>query len=284
LVQRAKERGDRLRVLASVNAQTRKAALAQHPSLRPAVDRLSARYGPNVWTADTQTAESAFFAHKLVLDALPALRSAGPTATAQGWRLHPPALETLPPQDSWGVPLLAACTSEDDPNNALDELAHLVDILGDPQADVLHDNTRVRLAEAIQVETELWQAAADHGGLSPRIPYAYHFLALERFWTPQAHARNLQAPATCLRCGTIWWPSRSITAPPRCAHCNNENPMTRAWPAHAIAPDIRGHWWLRCQYKGCDNAFVGYRNRRHCAAHISSHLPRQQRKTKPPTP
>jgi hypothetical protein len=76
----------------------------------------------------------------------------------------------------------------------------------------------------------------------------------------------------------MWFPYRAIKAPPRCEHCNQENPKTRAWPLHAIAPDIRGQWWLRCQYEGCDKPFVGYRNRFHCDKHISSRLPRSKRK------
>ena len=278
LVRRAEIRGGVLRKLAQMDEPTQTAFLAKHPSFRPTVEWLTAAHGPNAWTTEGPSEEALGLAYELALGSLPALRSIRPSGTAHGWKLRPPALDTLPEQASWGLPLLAACTPEGVSDNALDEISHMFDELGGPTLEAFQDNFRVRLAEAIRVELELWMEAAEHGGQSPRIPYAYQFIALERFWSPAAHAGKLTAPACCLRCGTLWYPARPITAPPRCAHCNNENPKTRVWPAHAIAPDLRGLWWLFCQYDGCDNAFVGYRNRKHCDRHISSRLPRSRRR------
>jgi hypothetical protein len=282
LAEDAAARAAVLQGLASIDAATRTVTLKDKPLLRAAVERLSARHGPNVWSAKGPSDDAVGLACELALGSLAALRSLigrRPITTAQGWRLHRPPLDVLPPQAGWGLPLIAACTPEHVTDNALDELAHLVDGLDDQAGLVaFQDNFRVRLAEAIQVELELWVRAAADGGLSPRIPYAFHFFALEWFWSPAAHAPGLRAPALCLRCGAMWYPSRRIGAPPRCAHCNNEDAKTRAWPTHAIAPDLRGLWWLRCQYEGCETAFVGQRHRHHCDEHISARLSHRQRR------
>jgi hypothetical protein len=200
----------------------------------------------------------------------------GGAITAQGWTLVPPSINDLPPQAGWGLPLIAACSPESE-TNALDHVAHLVDGLDNRELRPYHDAFRVRLAEAISIELRLWIVAAEHAEWSPRIPYAFQFLALEWLWSPQAHARDLLAPAVCLRCGTMWFPYRPIRSPPLCEHCRDESAKVRAWPAHAIAPDLRGQWWLRCQAEGCEAAFVGRRNRLGCDEHDSSRLTASKR-------
>jgi hypothetical protein len=175
----------------------------------------------------------------------------------------PPKTDALPVQACWGLPLLAACSPENK-SNALDEIARLVYWLGLPEFEPHHRAFRLLLAEALAAELGLWIEAARYHGPSPRIPYAFQFLALEWFWTPEAHAKDLRAPALCLRCGAMWFPYRKIKSPPRCEHCSSEEAKAREWPAHAVAPDVRGKWWLRCQAEGCKAVFVGRRNQLRC--------------------
>jgi hypothetical protein len=265
-----------------MDAAERSRALARlPPSLRDPVSLLSSTRGPNRLPGQVPSDDAFGLAYALAARSLAPLCSAllkggGGAVTREGWRLYPPNSDDLPPQAGWGLPLLAAC-SRDTEVNALDALAHRVDGLANPELKTEHGRLRERLAEAITVELRLWMTAADEGGPSPRIPYAFQFLALEWFWTPKAHAGKLHAPAVCLRCGSMWFPYRPVEPPPRCAHCSNEPARAREWPQHAFAPDLRGQWWLRCQTEGCERAFVGRRNRMRCDECDLSRLARRKR-------
>src|SRR5581483_3462761 len=106
----------------------------------------------------------------------------------------------------------------------------------------------------LELEAELWHLAARFGGPAAEMPYAVRFRALEWCWPGKAYAGEAPA-AVCIRCGKVWRPSRSIQSPPRCADCAKEPPWKRQGPAHALAPDVRGTWWLLCDREGCLRLF-----------------------------
>jgi hypothetical protein len=140
----------------------------------------------------------------------------------------------------------------------------------------------VRLASVLAYEETLWALAAEYGGCSPRIPYAFHFNALEWFWSPDAHKCGELVPANCLRCGVTWLPHGQIGSPPRCPKCAKERPEAREWPSHAIAPHIRGEWWLRCRVEGCNEVFANWRKQLYCDEHDSSRLTASKRRVVKP--
>src|SRR5262245_36204675 len=86
------------------------------------------------------------------------------------------------------------------------------------------------------------------------------FSAAERSGTPPARSKHHRA---------------ALTATTR---TRRPEPGPRT-PSHLTSEDTGG---FAASNPGCDNPFVGYRNRRHRDKHISSRLPRPQRKPKPP--
>ncbi|MGD0713105.1 MAG: hypothetical protein ABSB24_02825 [Gaiellaceae bacterium] len=166
-----------------------------------------------------------------------------------------------------GLPLLGTCSPD-----TLYAILAMLEARTLPRFDQIHDNLAVRLTHYLRVEDDLWKLAADRGGPSRQIPYAYRYAATEWLWNPDVH-RYKDASAICLRCGLIFRPRRPPKAgAPRCPNCAQERPEARRWPDHAIAPAGRGTWWLRClaQDTDCLGAFIGFAQRKRCAKCRSS--------------
>jgi hypothetical protein len=215
-----------------------------------------------------------------------ALERTGLTAIGEGWRVDAPT-ELTSETASMGVPLLGSCSTD-----ALYVASRLRQGAELPGFTPLHEDFRVRLARFPSYEALLWDLAAAEGGPSHRVPYAFAFYALEWFWDPEVHALDrIEIP--CLRCGRPINPRRplKLTAAPRCPHCAKESPKARTSPAHALAPDGRGRWWLLCRAEGCSNAFVGRADQLRCPHCRSSRTTPHKRKSllnepppKAPTP
>jgi len=129
------------------------------------------------------------------------------------------------------------------------------------------DDGRALLEKANQfllTEISLWLLARD-GGFEGATPYAVRYEAARYLWSPR-----IAGSAFCLRCGEpIHYRRASRTAPgaearpaPVCAACIRGGSLD--WPAHAIVPEVRGTWWLRCLAQGCTNAFIGRAQARRC--------------------
>jgi hypothetical protein len=131
----------------------------------------------------------------------------------------------------------------------------------------------------IEVESRLWQVAAEHGSAIDRIPYGCRKLLLIALWDPWDH----EPPGSwtlCIRCGEPLFRNKRTARSdvlPRCGPCMKETPAQRAWPDDAIAPHDRGTWILRCQYPTCRKTFIGRRHRKMCDEHTTSTLPLSRR-------
>ena len=160
---RAEKRDLILGHLASLDPKARKAALEKVGGDFPrAVARLSARRGPNRFSRRGLTKEAQEIAESLavaslgpVRDALAEVGGRGRVVTANGWKLCPPKADVLPLQAAWGLPLLAACSpQEEEEADALDEIPRLVYWLGLRELELHHPAYRALLAEAVAVELE----------------------------------------------------------------------------------------------------------------------------------
>jgi hypothetical protein len=239
--------------------------------------------GPNALDAPTPSDDAIDLAYAFARLSIPPLRAAileggGRILVAGGvwWLAAPEVTETemasgvpaLPDETPYGIPLLAACSPEAVPaeHNALAVGSRWLVARNLDPLQQLRQDFSARLTRLIAVEHRLWQLAGAHGGPSDRIPYAFRFRTLERFWTPSAHAPGLDACTLCLRCGDLISPSATgrprRALPPLCAHCAKEPRATRQWPDHAVAPDGPGRWWLTCC--ACRNLFVAQRQARRC--------------------
>jgi len=131
-------------------------------------------------------------------------------------------------------------------------------------------------------ETILWGLARD-GGFQGTVPYPVRYEASRYLWSPRIAGR-----AFCLRCGrtighqrvgrTSGLRQRTV---PLCDPCLRSGSFR--WPEHAVMPDTRGKWWLRCQHPGCKTPFVGPGQSRHCEAHRSNRMARSARTSRTPT-
>jgi hypothetical protein len=129
-----------------------------------------------------------------------------------------------------------------------------------------HDFFAQELGAVIALEHYLWEKAE-----ADRIPYWIAFQALEWLSAPRVLvAQNgrpyetVPAEMLCLRCGALVIPQRTTKRTPTCNHCAKEDPRARLWPNHAIMPNRRGTWWLRCQAQGCARVFDGRRHALRC--------------------
>jgi hypothetical protein len=160
-------------------------------------------------------------------------------------------------------------------------LGDLAILINDPSRGQPLSIERARYAsqqtELIRVEHSLWELAAEHGGPTDRVPYAYRLVLLAMAWRPIAHQASGGAWTLCVRCGALLHRSRSFSSLPRCGACMKETAKQREWPAHAIAPHSHGTWLLGCQYPGCESVFEGPRHRRRCDEHTSSKLSPKRR-------
>jgi hypothetical protein len=142
-------------------------------------------------------------------------------------------------------------------------------------------NIPARLTNLLVFETVLWGLVVAYGGEIDRLPYFFRRRALRLFWTPGVHTPGAVAFALCIRCGTLIPPATTgrprASLQPRCAGCAKEPPPARTWPAHAIAPHAGGTWFLHCQIEGCDQWFLGRRNRLRCDDHDSSRVTTSKR-------
>jgi hypothetical protein len=217
--------------------------------------------------------ELAVFLADLSLARLRARSADGGRVVVWNWTLQFPSEETPPSETRrlvemglpLGLPLLAACSDESVPaeQNAFDWAARWLFARQVRAFDQVHEDFTSRLSVLLLIEHELWKYAFEAGGPADRLPYALRFRAVEWFWGPEAHASGLDGFSLCMRCGVPFRPRRVISSPPRCAHCAKEPISSRDWPAHAIAPNGRGDWWLECQ-AGCGMAFIGRRHAKRC--------------------
>jgi hypothetical protein len=114
-------------------------------------------------------------------------------------------------------------------------------------------------------EIYLWSLAGD-GDWEGVVPYAVRYEAARYLWSPR-----IAGWAFCLRCGEPIHYRRAarsalgaeVRSAPVCAACIRGGSLD--WPAHAIAPEARGTWWLRCLAAGCTNAFIGRAQARRCS-------------------
>jgi hypothetical protein len=133
-------------------------------------------------------------------------------------------------------------------------------------------------------EIKLWSLARE-GGFEGATPYAVRYEAARYLWSPR-----IAGSAFCLRCGEpIHYRRAARTAlgadarpVPICANCIRGGSLS--WPAHAIAPEASGTWWLRCLAQGCTNAFVGRAQARRCPNCRSSARAASNRKALVQTP
>ena len=180
----------------------------------------------------------------------------------------------LPPQTPAGIPLLAACSPESVPadRNALDRASRWLMVCQGNSLEQIRADFSARLTRLILIEHNLWRLASAQGGPADRIPYAFRYCLLAWCWTPEAHAPGLDACALCIRCGDIIPPTTTgrprRKSPPLCSRCAKDPPSARTWPAHAVAPDGPGEWWLICD--GCGNFFAARRQARYCRGCKSS--------------
>lgn len=130
--------------------------------------------------------------------------------------------------------------------------------------------------EFLLTEVILWTMAAD-GGFKHGVPYPVRYSAAAYLWSP-----DIPSAAFCLRCGNFHQLQRAgrrtETHPrtvPVCRRCLRSRIST--WPPHAVMPDVRGKWWLRCSQPKCSYVFVGPSQAKKCPAHKHRNLSRQQR-------
>lgn len=118
------------------------------------------------------------------------------------------------------------------------------------------------------LEINLWWLARE-GGLTVPVPYPVRYDVARYLWS-----RESSGHIFCLRCGSEVHfkraPREGISRVGRCLRCSRGRP--EAWPEHALEPYERATWWLKCQFPGCDRAFVGRAQARHCPAHRTSRL------------
>jgi hypothetical protein len=238
--------------------------------------------GPNRLASPVPTRKAWRLGEGLARDSLEPLSKAlgllgGSLTVGIRWRVQPPS--ELPQYATIGLPLLAASSPD-----AMEAATKMLVARALPPFEPIRDELEVRLAELIAVEDTLWQFAAEQGGPSGRIPYAFAFRALEWFWSPKVHAGGLRSPTTCLRCGAFMLPRGRIGGLPLCAHCTKNSRARRQWPDHAIAPAGRGTWWLACLAEDCSNAFVGQANFLRCPNCRLSRVSPSKRKPLPTTP
>lgn len=111
-------------------------------------------------------------------------------------------------------------------------------------------------------EISLWSLARD-GGFEGVVPYTVRYEAARYLWSPQ-----IAGSAFCLRCGEPIHYRRAARegarSAPICATCIRGGSLE--WPVHAVAPEERGTWWLRCLAQGCAKVFVGRAQARRCPA------------------
>jgi hypothetical protein len=158
----------------------------------------------------------------------------------------------------FGIPLLGACSPE---TMIAFSRRRIATEYG--EFEQVREAFSISFTELIEAEHDLWDLAWKHRGLSPSLPYAYRYRALEWLWTPDA-SKYGNGVALCIRCGTIIRRKRAPRVDPRCPSCAKESPDARVWPDHAIAPAERGTWWLQCQAAGCRTAFVGPKRTLRC--------------------
>jgi hypothetical protein len=123
---------------------------------------------------------------------------------------------------------------------------------------------RERANAFLLIEINLWWLAGE-GDFEGVTPYTVRYEAARYLWSPR-----ITGSAFCLRCGgPIRYRRAARTAlgadarpAPICANCIRGGSLS--WPAHAIAPEARGTWWLRCLAEGCTNAFIGRAQARRC--------------------
>jgi hypothetical protein len=180
-----------------------------------------------------------------------------PLEVGNGWIVGEP-LMCIGLGADFGIPLLGACSTD-----TMFALSRMRIAAEDGSFEQVREDLSIRLTHLIAVEHVLWELAAKYGGLSPTLPYASRYRALEWLWTPDA-SKDRNGVALCIRCGTIILRKLAPRVDPRCRWCAKEPPAARDWPAHAIAPAERGTWWLRCQADGCNKAFAGRAQAHRC--------------------
>jgi hypothetical protein len=210
--------------------------------------------GPHHLNAPPPTAAAISLATKLVEQTITPLTAAlrgrnQPLAIGNGWNIGEPVLDISLGTD-FGIPLLGACSAE--AMIAFSRMRIATDL---GSLEQVNEDLSIRLTDLIEAEHDLWDMAWKHGGLSPTLPYAYRYRALEWLWTAAA-SKHGNGVALCIRCGTIILPKRAPRVDPRCPACAKESPAAREWPANAIAPAEQGTWWLQCQAAGCRTAYV----------------------------
>jgi hypothetical protein len=133
-------------------------------------------------------------------------------------------------------------------------------------ADDVHLGHMRRLNNYLYLEANLWWLASQ-GGCREPVPYAVRYETARWLWSPR-----IAGFAFCLRCGqdvAFHRTARDGTRRNlRCSGCSR-GPVDR-WPAHAVAPHIRGRWWLRCLADGCRSLFIGAGQARRCSTCRSS--------------
>jgi hypothetical protein len=128
----------------------------------------------------------------------------------------------------------------------------------------------------LQIEAGLWNLART-GGFEGPVPYPVRYETARYLWTP-----SITGLAFCLRCGTPIQYNRAGRASgnsrrriPICSPCIRSGSLT--WPRHAVMPDTKGKWWLRCQHPDCTTIFRGAGQARYCTEHRSAALTARRR-------
>lgn len=224
---------------------------------------LAERRGPNRLPDPTPSRAAWQLSVLLALDAIARTRACEWRQDADDqWRFHPPAadydVELLPYAGALGIPLLVACSE--------DAFAVAGNLLAAKESPPLNQ-MRMKSAEGLSrfplYEHRLWQQAAKLGTVSPRVPYAFAYYALEWFWDPEPDdQRHVNTLTLCLACGRPFRRRRKTPGLPRCGDCQDK-PKALDFPQpRGVMPADDGKWWLACD--GCDGYFRARRDAKWC--------------------